>query len=93
MKESVTYKILFAVGRFGTVILNCNDTIKELVEFVTISRLHGLVSNVDDIPTEIGLYTGLLTIEHWTSELEYATNWGVGPITLSGCMKLNKLEL
>lgn len=93
MKDSITYKILFAVGKFGAVILNCNDTVKQLTEDITGDRLDGLVNNFGDVPTEIGLYTGLLTIQHKTSELEYANNWEIGPITISGCMCLNKLEL
>jgi hypothetical protein len=93
MKDQVTNKIIFAVGKFGAVILNCNDAVKTLTEEITGDRLDGLVDNFNKVPTEIGLYSGLLTVEYTVSELEYANNWDLGKITISGCMCLNKLEL
>jgi hypothetical protein len=91
MKDSVTYKIILAVGRFGPVLINCNDILKELANDICGDRLDELVDNVDELPTEIGVYTGLLTLEH--TFLEYDNHWDLTSITVHGCMCLNKLEL
>lgn len=91
MKNSVTYKIIFAVGRFGSVLVNCNDNTKQLAEEISGDRLDELVDNYGEIPTEIGIYTGLLTVEH---QHYHADNeWELSKVTISGCLILNKLEL
>jgi hypothetical protein len=91
MKDKVTSKIIFAVGRFGPVLINCNDTLKELANDICGDRLNELVDNLNELPIEIGLYSGLLTLEH--TFLEYDNHWDLTSITINGCMKLNKLEL
>jgi len=91
--KSVQYKILFAIGKFSKPILNYNDNINWLIEEIGDDIGGYFLKNEKDLPTEIGLYTGLLTIHSYQSNhpldpVEWDTD-----ITISGIIQINKLEL
>jgi hypothetical protein len=89
------FKILFAVGKHSTRILNYSEGLEWLINDTLGSDDLGnmLLTNNKDIPKAIGVYTALLTIVHCRVNIPVDPEEWDCEITISGIKQINKLQL
>ena len=92
--KPMQYKILFAVGKYSTTILNCNDGIGWVIEAVGSDKIEELgLTNPKDVPTEIGVYSAIITsIARQVNRIDDPEEWDT-EFTISGIKQINKLQL
>jgi len=92
--EAMQYKILFAVGKYSTTILNCNDGVGWVIEAVGSDKMDELgLTNPKDVPTEIGVYSALITsVTRQINRIDDPEEWNT-EFTIGGIKQISKLQL